>query len=91
MVNIRRHIHEKNFVFVSKILIIFAQFVVIMLHFLADITLPEIQMLLLSILMFICAYEQKAKKKEHIMVVWLLIATGIFALIVAFVVIQPFF
>ena len=73
-----------------KILLLIATTAVVILYFALDIHLARLQLILVSLLMFICAYEQKLKKK-HIMVVWLLAAAGIFSLIVAFIVIQPFF
>ena len=78
---------------IAKILILIAVMVVSILHFVTDfnVIVIGIQQLLLSAMVFLSAYERFQQNKERDATFWFTILIGTFVLIVAFVVIQPFF
>ena len=78
---------------VAKILILIAVLIVSILHFVTDfnVIVIGIQQLLLSAMVFISAYEHLQQKKKRDATFWFTILIGTFVLIVAFVVVQPFF
>ena len=74
----------------GTIIIALAIIALSVLHFTTDINVTIIQQLLLSVVMFLSAYNH-AQKKERDITFWLLIIAGTCVLIVQFVVVQPFF
>ena len=74
----------KKIVIVCKFLAAIIIVVIVILHVFTDTTLPAIHLPLLSLLMFLFAYEHKLKKKESKIIFWIFIITGIIGLIVAF-------
>ena len=78
----------KKIVFTCKVLIAVVCVAIVTFNFYTS-TMPHYMLtsllfLLLSLSMFLTAYEHKLKKKESKMHFWLFIITGIISLIVAF-------